>query len=290
MRSFKDLSINKKLSLLVLVAAGVATLLCCAAFVFNDTRRIRQSKVRQLSGLRRVVDMINRHRDDLERYLTRDEKGKLLPGFLAMLTDRLGEERDAMLGELALLVKNINHVKMIVGMQQSYAIAGGMEEAVSLPELIDDALRLNLASFEKYGIEIVRDFAEMPVVRLDKQKLLQILVNLLTNAKDAVVEGRESDRRIEIRIAGPIDGRVRIEVADNGVGIPEEDLTRVFSHGFTTKPHGHGFGLHTSANAAREMHGQLTAASDRPGRGATFAVEAPFAPVSEMITGKQADE
>jgi len=71
---------------------------------------------------------------------------------------------------------------------------------------------------------------------------------------------------------------VRFIVEDNGVGIPAGNLIRIFQHGFTTRKDGHGFGLHSAANAAREMKGALTVHSDGPGRGATFTLELPAAP------------
>ena len=67
-----------------------------------------------------------------------------------------------------------------------------------------------------------------------------------------------------------------VAVADNGVGIPAENLTKIFNHGFTTKKDGHGFGLHSSANAAREMGGLLVAESEGRGRGAIFTLELPI--------------
>ncbi|MEK7781776.1 MAG: ATP-binding protein, partial [Verrucomicrobiota bacterium] len=72
---------------------------------------------------------------------------------------------------------------------------------------------------------------------------------------------------------------VRITVTDNGVGIPEENLTRIFSHGFTTKKNVHGFGLHSGALAAQEMGGALRVASPGPGHGAVFTLELPVTPV-----------
>jgi len=72
-----------------------------------------------------------------------------------------------------------------------------------------------------------------------------------------------------------VGGRVQIYVTDNGVGIAAENLTRVFAFGYTTKKAGHGFGLHSSALAAREMGGSLVAQSDGPGQGATFVLELP---------------
>jgi signal transduction histidine kinase len=72
---------------------------------------------------------------------------------------------------------------------------------------------------------------------------------------------------------------VSIIVRDNGIGIPPENLIKIFNHGFTTKRDGHGFGLHSGANAAKEMGGSLTAESNGPGLGATFTLELPVAKI-----------
>jgi len=69
-------------------------------------------------------------------------------------------------------------------------------------------------------------------------------------------------------------------VIDNGIGIPPENMGRIFNHGFTTRDSGHGFGLHSAALAAQELGGSLRAESDGPGRGATFVLELPLAPAA----------
>ena len=245
--------------------------------------RLRNSKITELT---RALDLMNQHAAELGEYLTQDERGRRVPGFLGLVSTHMNRDHAVMLEELDSLTKNVDHVKTIIGMQQSYAGAAGVIESVSLAELADDAIRLNASSFDKYHIELVRDYADMPNVRIEKQKLLQVLMNLMTNAKDALLESVSEDRRLTARIRvdrQPDDPRVLIEVLDNGVGIPKENLTRVFSHGFTTKRHGHGFGLHSSANAAKELGGTLTAHSDGPGRGALFTVNLPYRPV-EVLT------
>ncbi len=241
--------------------------------------RLRKSKLAELT---RVLNLMDQHAADLGDYLTRNEQGKRLPGFLRLVADHLNRDQAALLEELDSLTKNVNHIKTIVAMQQSYAGASGVVEPASLAELIDDALRLDATSFERNHVQVVRDYADVPNVQMDKQKVLQILVNLLTNAKDSLLESSPDARRMTIRIR--VDGqsqppRVVIEVTDNGVGIPREHLKRVFSHGFTTKKHGHGFGLHSSANAAKELGGTITVYSDGPGRGAIFTVTLPFKPI-----------
>jgi two-component system, LuxR family, sensor kinase FixL len=73
-----------------------------------------------------------------------------------------------------------------------------------------------------------------------------------------------------------VGARLRITVADNGVGVAPESFSRLFTQGFTTKKEGHGFGLHSSALAAEEMGGTLTCVSEGPGRGAAFTLELPL--------------
>jgi signal transduction histidine kinase len=141
---------------------------------------------------------------------------------------------------------------------------------------MDDALQLNTAGLARHGISVVREYSEVPLLLLDKHKVLQILVNLVHNAKYALDESKNGEKRLTVGIHMNGDRRVKVTVADNGVGIPRENLTRIFSHGFTTRKTGHGFGLHSGANAAKEMGGQLTAQSEGAGRGATFTLELPL--------------
>ena len=117
----------------------------------------------------------------------------------------------------------------------------------------------------------------MPEISIQKHKLLQILVNLIDNAKYACDDSGRLDKRLTVRVSHE-NGLVRVAVADNGVGIPAENLTKIFSHGFTTRKNGHGFGLHSAALAAREMGGALLGRSEGAGLGATFTVELPIQP------------
>jgi len=239
--------------------------------------RIRQSKVTELV---RAVDLMETHAEDLGTFVTSDPKGKLLPAFLKLLADHMTDERADVLKELELLASKVNHIKTIVSTQQSYAGVSGVIEDVDIATMLDDAMKLNSASLERHDIATTRDYATLPKVRLDTQKLLQILVNLIKNARDALVECPDkTDRRLTLRTRINADGALQIQVIDNGAGVPKENLTRIFSHGFTTKKQGHGFGLHSSANAAQELGGSLVADSDGPSQGATLTLELPYVPV-----------
>ena len=235
--------------------------------------QLRKSKV---TDLNRAVALLQEHENDLARFIGENERGRKLPRFLEMLSGYLNTERDRLLTEIRGLGKNIQHIKTIVAMQQSYAGVSGVVEPVQLSTLLDDALKMNAPTFGKNRIEVVRDYEELPEMGLEKQRLLQILINLIRNAKHALVDSDRDDRRLTLKVGTDGERLVRIEVIDNGVGIPKGNLTKIFSHGFTTKKRGRGFGLHSCAIAAKEMGGSLTAQSDGPGTGSTFILELPY--------------
>jgi signal transduction histidine kinase len=202
------------------------------------------------------------------------DRGQQAISFLKALDTGLLEERTTLLDELRRLLKNIDHVKDIVGMQQAYARSSGFTMLVAPQELVEDALRMHSTALERHGVTVVREFDNAPPLLIDKHRVLQILVNLISNAKHALEGCKEGTRRVTVGIRHQ-DGRLAISVADSGVGIAEENLKRIFVHGFTTKPEGHGFGLHSCALAAKEMRGELRVQSDGPGHGATFTLEIP---------------
>ncbi len=240
-----------------------------AGLVIDQVRRSR------IASLTRALHLLRERHADLGVFLTTDPKGRQIPGFLEAITEELGREHSTILDELEELRQNIEHIKQIVAMQQSYARVSGALERVPPADLVQDALRMVEDGLARHRIEVIRRFDPVPDVLVDRHKVLQILVNLIGNAKHAV-ETRTEGRQIALTVGAGDDRRVRVEVRDNGTGIPPENLKRIFQHGFTTKKSGHGFGLHSGALAAKEMGGQLTALSDGPGTGATFVLELPL--------------
>jgi C4-dicarboxylate-specific signal transduction histidine kinase len=227
------------------------------------------------AGLGRVVALMREHAHDLGEFISSDPRGKHLPVHLGHLADHLKTEQAAIVRELDSLRSNIEHIKDIVAMQQSYAKVAGVHEIVAVVDLLEDSLRMNTGALARHGVEVVRDFAGEPLVNIDKHKVLQILVNLVRNAKYACSESGLPDRRVTLSVRSA-NGSAHIVVADNGVGIAPENLTRIFNHGFTTRAEGHGFGLHSGALAAREVGGTLSVHSDGVGRGAAFSLELPL--------------
>jgi signal transduction histidine kinase len=194
---------------------------------------------------------------------------------LSQLAEQLAREQQHAVTELALLRQNIEHIKDIVAMQQSYANISGVTETVQVRDLVEDALRMNAGALARHGVELVRDYGEVPAVTVEKHKVLQILVNLIRNAKYACDDSGRADKQLKVRVRLAVEG-VQIAVMDNGVGIPAENLPLIFNHGFTTRKGGHGFGLHSGALAAKDLGGALNVHSAGHGQGAVFTLTLPL--------------
>lgn len=236
-------------------------------------RRISQSK---MASLQPLIELMEQQGEALPDFIANDPRGQKLPSYLSALGSHLNDEHQVITTGLNELERHIQHIQDIVHLQQSYSRTIGLTERVDIVEVIDDAIALNKVAVQQYGIRIEKDLASMPKVVLDRQKLLQILTNLISNARQALHNGDAAHKQIHIRMYCSEPKTFRIEVSDNGMGIAEENLTRIFQHGFTTRQDGHGFGLHSSAIAAFEMDGTLQAESPGPGRGATFTIELPI--------------
>jgi NO-binding membrane sensor protein with MHYT domain len=236
--------------------------------------RMRDSKAH---GLAKVVQLMNEHGADLGEFFTRHEKGRILPGYLNKLVATMAMENRGTIEELESLTKSIDHIKNIVATQQSYSGSASIAEPVQINDLVEDALRMNTASIARHDITVLKDFADVPLLLLDKHLVLQILVNLICNAKHAMdgVSDRSHLITLRVAIASLASPRLTICVEDDGEGIAPENMARLFVHGFTTRKNGHGFGLHTCALAAKEMLGTITAHSDGVGRGAAFTLDLP---------------
>lgn len=236
------------------------------------SRQLRNSKAQ---GLGKAMQLMNEHPDDLCRFLTEDEKGKLLPGYLNQLVLAIAQEQQGMSAELGQLSKSVDHIKDIVATQQSYAGTSSLLQALSISELLDDALRMHAGALTRHHVTVLKEFSDVPRIMGDKHRLLLILINLIGNAKHAMAN--VTDRERTLTLSAVIDGdNLNISVRDQGEGISAQNMTRIFVHGFTTRKDGHGFGLHSCALAAVEMNGHLSAHSDGPGRGALFTLQIPL--------------
>jgi len=230
----------------------------------------------KLSTLKKLVQLIN-EQDNFADFVANDAKGQKLPDFLGKLHDAFEIEQEKIQRKHKDISKSHEHIRGIIGLQQNYAGVQGVAEKVSLPGLVNDAAHLFGASFDRHNINFTLSYdKDFPDIQTEKNKLLQIFVNLLKNARDAEKAGNHREGEICVEFSLLDDTSVKVNITDNGIGIEEENLAKIFNYGFTTKPKGHGFGLHGSANLATELGGKLTVSSPGPGQGATFSLVLPI--------------
>jgi PAS domain S-box-containing protein len=236
---------------------------------------VRRSKAVNLA---RLAAMLKDHGQDLSVFLTQDEKGQQIPSYLEQLGKHLADEQQNLLRELDEMHKSVDHIRDIVATQQGYAKVGGTVEPAIAMDLVEMALRMQLTALTRHDVTVNRQFSPVPTVFAEKHKVLQILNNLIRNAKQAMEANLDGKKHLTVRIAPNGRGGVSIQVLDNGMGIAPENVAKIFGHGFTTRQGGHGFGLHSAALAAKEMGGSLTVHSEGLGKGATFSLELPAQP------------
>jgi signal transduction histidine kinase len=235
----------------------------------------------RLEHVGKVASLLDERQEDLSTFLTQDERGRHLRPFLHKLGKNLLEERQEVVSLLDEVGRYTEHIGDIVKVQQNYARLPRMREPVLVANLVEDALRINSAGLTRHQVQVERHLATLPTVMTDKNKMLMILVNLISNAKYAMDAVPVEARRLVVKLEPPTGERLRIEVQDNGMGIAPDMKTRIFQYGFTTRAEGHGFGLHSSALAAQELGGSLTVHSEGLGHGATFILELPYQPAME---------
>jgi signal transduction histidine kinase len=235
--------------------------------------RVSQHKARNVV---KVAELVHKHRDDLPRFFADDPRAANLPGYLDALVRAIDHDQQHVLGELASLRRNVDHIKAIIMLQQDFAkTPNGVTEQLSLSELVEDALCFDRPAYERHDIAVDRQFDTLVPVVADRHKILQIVANLLSNARHALTGRPSGQRRVTIRVRRDGGDHI-IDVEDTGCGIPPENLGRVFNLGFTTRPDGHGFGLHSSACAATELGGSLTCHSEGADRGTRFRLRLPL--------------
>jgi PAS domain S-box-containing protein len=248
--------------------------------------KVKNSKIDNVS---KAITMLRDHENDLADFLKNDSKGRHLIGYLGDVAQHLLQEQTALQEELKVLKKSVEHANEIIASQQNYAKTSGRFETVKAVDLVEDALRMNVNSLARHQVEVVRDYAsQLPEVTVQKHQVLQILVNLIRNAQKACEAFESSDKRLILRVRADSQKKLmRIEVHDSGIGIPPENLSQIFTHGFTTREDGHGFGLHSGARMAKELGGSLTGQSEGVGKGASFILEFPCQPPAQKTKEKR---
>ncbi|QRK12458.1 AAA family ATPase [Archangium violaceum] len=245
--------------------------------VINLQSMLELVNTSRVGRLKQVTSLFEEHRGDLADFFTRDPRGAQLPAYLSALGDELLREQKTLQESMGAMGKHIEHIRAIVQVQQTYARNTLVIEECDLSLLVEDALSIQLPSLHRHGITVTRELSSVPRLRLDKHKVVQILVNLISNAKNAMQALPNRRPHLHVRLVAE-GNTALIQVVDNGMGIVPEIRERLFSQGFTTRENGHGLGLHSSALAAKMLGGRILLASEGPGKGATATLELPLAP------------
>jgi len=242
---------------------------------------LMQSQLRdsRVGNVQRIATLMGEQGDGLGQFLASDERGKQMPTYLTQLGENLSAENQRLQTEAAAIAAHVGHIRNIVAAQQTDARRGGVTEALDVPELLDNAVAIHFSDMP--DVTVRREYEPLEPLIIDRHKLIQILGNLLSNARHALKDHTAVRPQLTLRVRREDSESIAIEVQDSGVGIPGEVLGRLFEFGYTTKKDGHGFGLHTSAILAKELNGELLAFSEGPGLGARFALKL-ASPAAEM--------
>ncbi|MDY7228309.1 AAA family ATPase [Hyalangium rubrum] len=230
-----------------------------------------------IASLGRLATLLSRPSAELAKFLTEDERGVHAPRFLNELHRKFQAEGELLLKETDNLSELVEHVHGVIGTQQQYARTRiTLRERLCLHELVEDALRL-CAIGGHFDNIIQREYGDEQPELYERHVIVQILVNLITNAKNAVLEAQSGNKpRITISVHQDAT-QTTVTVSDNGIGFDEGVKSRLFSFGFTMRAKGHGFGLHSAALSAQSLGGRIEAHSEGPGLGAKFQLILPRA-------------
>jgi len=240
-----------------------------------DSEALRRTVAASRMGrVEQVVHLLEQHRADLAGFLTKDPRGHQLFTYLSSLAGELAQERVSLQQGMDDLSKNVDRVRTIIQMQQAYAKSTLLVEECDLAEVLDEVLRLQAGALQQWSVQVTKELSPLPRMTVDRHRLLQILLNLLSNARQALEAVVPGQRRIRIRLYAEGEW-ILFQVVDNGRGIAPEVHGRLFTQGFTTRKEGHGIGLHSSALAAQLMGGKLTLESEGLGLGATATFRLP---------------
>lgn len=228
----------------------------------------------KLDGFIEATQLLTEHQDNLYEFFTNDYRGKVLINYYIELSKILKQENDQMKEESKIMHEKIELIKTAISIQQNYAHSQDLSEPIELSMLLDESIKIMspICKKNRIKIEISILINQNFTVIAPRIKLLNIIINLLKNAIEAIISAKkESDRYIKIVVEGN-NGNTEIKIRDNGIGISEENMKHIFEYGFSTKTDGHGFGLHFCANAVKEMGWKLKAQNNSPESGAEFII------------------
>lgn len=224
-------------------------------------------------NLEKLCQLLKENENNLSHFFTQDPRGKKVINFMENLVQHQHNEQQTFFDEVKIILKNIGTIKAIISTQQTLSKNISMEDIISINELLNESL-LIVGLEIKEEIKVEKHYERLSPIIVDKVKLLQVFINLLRNAKDALLESAKAEKILTLTTSIQKD-KIRIEIKDNGIGILPKNINAIFYHGFTTKETGHGFGLHTCALLINELGGDISVSSPGLDKGTTFTLHLP---------------
>ncbi len=225
-----------------------------------------------IKNLKKGADLLEENMENIEEFL-QSSKGIKLLKYLIISIKHIEDEFGVIEENRKRLHNKINTISEVITAQQTNAATNyAMKEKADLRTIIEDALRLDIIPLKSLGNKIKKQFDPVPEVVIQKSKLIQIIINLIKNASEAMSSLPVNRRSLSISLDSN-NHNVFLRITDNGKGIEKELLKKIFHHGYTTRKDGHGFGLHSCATYMSDMGGDIYAESEGINRGATFILK-----------------
>jgi PAS domain S-box-containing protein len=269
---------------------------------FASTFAVALENARLYEDLRVLL----RERERTQAMMIHTEKMAALGRLVASLAHEINNPLQAVLGCLTLAREELDEASVpIVGdgevssyidiaegeidriseivhrMRDFYRPTRGGMRRTDVHEILEKVLDLSTSQLERNNVVVHRDWEpDLPEIHATSDHLMQVFLNLLLNAVDAMPEGGTLTIRTRRQREGAELPGVRIEFEDTGVGMEPEVLSRIFEPFFTTKPKGSGLGLSISYSIIQAHEGEIRVAS-RPGQGTTFTLLLPSGDIKE---------
>ncbi len=248
---------------------NLLTSLSTSAQILMDTAR--KSPIIKLEN---ANDLLRSNLDRIEDFILKDPKGMKLFEYYLKIEDNFHADQEDINKHIIRIREKIIEIEKVISAQQKFTATEPLTEIYSLHKIVENALMLKSGVLNENNITIQKSYSKKPSARVQKVKLINILVNLIDNAVDAMDDISKAQRILNITIDIE-NSDALIRVVDSGHGIEEHNLHLIFNHGFTTRTSKSGFSLHNSANSMTQMNGKITAHNNPAGNGAVFTLKFP---------------
>ncbi|RLC07769.1 MAG: hypothetical protein DRI57_25315 [Deltaproteobacteria bacterium] len=233
---------------------------------------------REIQSLNKIHTLLQSEWPDPGKEGSGERKEKLLD-FFSMIIGILKDRNNKFGADLEFIGNGVNHIMEIITIQQKYAGLRGYETRVSLNDLLKDSAEMLMDSLVKRKIELKYSFNEIPDILLDKNKMMQIFINILKNAYETIdMAPPENEKKIYMTTSVEKEDTgeyIQVMIRDTGMGLTSEDRKKIFRFNFSTKGRGTGYGLHDAANYIRAQEGMIDLLSEGLGKGACLIIKLP---------------